>query len=79
MEICSESFDLGASFFECAGTVDRVGGVLEFFPNGKLGSDAAAGFAFAHAAGAQAFELLFRRAPRDNEAIEPCSHAGFDE
>lgn len=79
MEIRSESLNLGAGFFERARAVDGIGGALEFFFEWKLGGDAAASFGFAHAAGAEAFELLLRRAPGNDEAVESCGHAGFDE
>lgn len=78
LQICSERLDLGAGLFERAGAVDGVRGVLEFFFNGKLNGDAAAGLGFAHASGAQAFELLLGRAPGNDEAVEPWGHACFD-
>ena len=78
-EIHGESLNLGAGFIERAGAIDGVGGALEFFFERKLGGDAAAGFCFAHAASAEAFELLLWRTPGDDEAVEPCGHAGFDE
>ena len=77
-EICGESLDLGAGFFECAGAIDGIGRAPELFFHGKLRGDASAGFGFAHAAGTQAFKLLFRRAPGDDETVEFCGHAGFD-
>ena len=78
-KIRSEGLDLGAGFIERAGAIDGAGGVLEFFFKRKLSGDAAAGFGFAHAASAEAFELLLWRAPGDDEAVEPYGHAGFDE
>jgi hypothetical protein len=70
---------LGASVIEGAGAVDGVGGVAEFFVNGKLGGNAAAGFDFAHAAGKEAFQLLRRSTECDDESIEVFGEAGFDE
>jgi hypothetical protein len=79
VEICGERLYLGSSFVECTGAIDFVSGVFEFFFDGKLGGEAAASFGFAHAPGAQAFELLFRCAPGDDEAVESFGHASFDE
>ena len=65
-------------FFERPGAIDGVGGVLEFFVDRKLSGHAAAGFGFAHTSGAKSFELLLRRAPGDDQAVQPGGHAGFD-
>jgi len=70
---------LGASGFEGAGAVDGVGGVAEFFVDGKLGGNAAAGLDLAHVAGQEAFELLIGSAEGDDESIEVFGEAGFDE
>jgi len=78
-EICGESLNLGAGFVERAGAIDGVAGALEFLFHGKLYGYAAEGFRFAHAASAEAFELLFWCAPGDDEPVEPCGHTGFDE
>jgi hypothetical protein len=78
-EFCDEGSDLGAGGVEGAGTVDGVSGVAEFFVQGKLSGDAAAGFEFAHAAGQEAFELLFGSAEGDDEAIKASGEAGFDQ
>ena len=78
-KIRGESLDVDAGFIERAGAIDGVGGALEFFFERKLGGDAVAGFGFAHAAGVEAFELLFRPAPGHNQTVELCGHAGFDE
>ena len=67
------------SFLERAGTVDFLGGQTQFFLDGKLGGDAAESFGFAEAAGDEAFELLFRGAPCDHEAIQFLVNAGFDQ
>ena len=79
MKFRSQSLDLGASFIERARTIDGVSGTLQFLFEGKLRANAAAGFGFAHATGAKALELLLRRAPGDDKAVELCSHAGFNE
>ena len=78
-EIRGESLDLGAGFVKRAGAIDGVAGALEFFFHGKLYGYAAEGFGFAHPASTEAFELLFRRAPGDDETVEPCGHARFNE
>ena len=70
---------MGASRFEGAGAVDAVGGVADFFVDGKLGGKAAAGLELAHAAGKEAFELLIRGAEGDDKSIEVFGEAGFDE
>jgi hypothetical protein len=79
VEVGGEGFDLGASGVEGAGAIDGVSGVAQFFVEGKLGGDAAAGFDFAHAASEEAFELLSRSAEGDHESIEIFGEAGFDE
>jgi hypothetical protein len=53
--------------------------VAEFFVDGKLGGNAAAGLDLAHAAGQEAFELLIGSAEGDDESIEVFGEAGFDE
>src|SRR5882762_9161141 len=78
-EFGGESFDLAASFLERAGTVDFLGGQTQFFLDGKLGGNAAAGFGFAEAAREEALELLFRRAPSHHEAVQVFVNAGFDQ
>ena len=70
---------MGASVVEGAGAVDGVCGVAEFFVDGKLCGNAAAGFDFAHAAGEEAFQLLRWSAEGDHESIEIFGEAGFDE
>src|SRR5258708_31457070 len=67
------------SFLERSGTVDFLGGQTQFFLDGKLGGDAAESFGFAEAAGEEALELLFRRAPCYHETIQFLVNAGFDE
>ena len=76
---CGQGFDLSASVVERAGAVDGVGGVAEFFVDGKLGGNAAVSFDFAHAAGEEAFELLPGSAEGDHESIEVFCETGFDE
>src|SRR5712691_739952 len=78
-ELGGERCNLSAGFFERARAVDFLGGVTQFFLDGKLGRDAAAGLRFGKAARNQAFQLLLGLAPRDDEAIELLVQAGFDE
>src|SRR5260370_12400659 len=78
-ELGGQRFDLAAGFLEGAGTVDFLGSEKQFFLDGKLGGDAAAGFGFAEAARDEALELLLRRAPGNHEAIQFIVNAGFDE
>ena len=70
---------MGASVVEGTRAVDGVGGVAEFFVDGKLCGDAAASFNFAHAASKEACELLRRSAEGDHESIEIFGEARFDE
>ncbi len=51
---------------------------MQFFLDGKLGRDAAAGLRFGKAARNQAFELLLGLTPGHDEAIEFLVQAGFD-
>ena len=74
-----EGFDLMASLFEGAGAVDFFGGETEFFFDGELGGDAAAGFGFAEATRNKTLELLPRLAPGDDEAVQIFVNTGFDE
>jgi len=78
VEICGERLYLGSSFVECTGAIDFVSGVFEFFFDGKLGGDAAASFGFAHAR-ARRRSSCCRCAPGDDESVESCGHASFDE
>src|SRR2546422_987821 len=77
-ELGGERRNLPAGFFERARTVDFLAGVTQFFLDGKLGRDAAAGLRFGKAARNQAFQLLLGLAPRDDEAIEFLVQARFD-
>ena len=79
VEVGGEGFDLGPSVVEGARAVYGVSGVAQFFVDGKLGGDAAAGFDFAHAASEEAFELLGGSAEGDHESIEMFGETGFDE
>src|SRR6266702_2986217 len=78
-QLGGERCNLSAGFFERARTVDFLGRVAQLFLDGKLGRDAAAGLRLGKAARNQAFELLRRLAPRDDEDIEFVVQAGFDE
>lgn len=71
--------DLGAGGVERAGAVDDVGGVTQFFLEGKLSGDAAAGFRLAHVAGEESLELLFGSAEHNHESVEIFCESGFDE
>src|SRR5260370_11399113 len=77
-ELGGERRNLPAGFFQRPRTVDFLSGVMQFFLDGKLGRDAAAGLRFGKAARNQAFELLFGLAPSHDEAIEFLVQAGFD-
>ena len=74
----SESFDLAARVFKRAGAIDFFRGVTQFFFDGKLGGDAAAGLRFAEASREQALELLLGLAPGNDQSIEFFVHARFD-
>jgi hypothetical protein len=78
-ELGCEGFDLAAGFIERAGAIYFLGGKKEFFFDGELGGDAAAGFGFAKAASDETIELLLGCTPGDDEAIEILVDAGFDE
>jgi hypothetical protein len=78
-ELGGESLDLAAGFCERAGAVDFLGGETEFFLDGKLCGDAAAGFGFAEATSQEALELLLRLAPGNDQAVQILVNAGFDE
>src|SRR6266478_6251087 len=77
-ELGGERRNLAAGFFQRPRTVDFLSGVMQFFLDGKLGRDAAAGLRFGKAARNQAFELLFGLAPGHDEAIEFLVQASFD-
>src|SRR6266568_2975402 len=77
-ELGGERCNLAAGFFQRPRTVDFPSGVMQFFLDGKLGRDAAAGLRFGKAARNQEFELLLGLTPGDDEAIEFLVQAGFD-
>jgi hypothetical protein len=74
-----ERFDLTAGFVERPGAVDSFGRVLEFFLDGKLSGDTAAGLRFIKATRNEALQLLLRFAPRNDEAVETFVNPGFDQ
>src|SRR5713226_3482949 len=78
-EFGGEGRDLRAGVFQGAGAVDIFGGVAEFFGDGELGGDAAAGVFVAEAAGAETLELLLGPTPGDYETVQIFVIAGFDE
>jgi hypothetical protein len=78
-KFAGQRLDLAARFFEGPGAIDFLGGEAQFFLDGELGGNTAAGFRFAEAARDEAFELLLGGAPDDHQAIELFVDAGFDE
>src|ERR1700694_3801933 len=78
-EFDGEGFKLAAGFFEGAGAVDFLGSETQFFFDGELSGDAAAGFRFTEATREEAVELLLGFAPGDDQAIKFFVDAGFDE
>jgi hypothetical protein len=78
-EFGGEGFDLASGFFEGAGAVNFFSSVAEFFFDGKLRGNAAAGLGFAEAAREEPLELLLGLAPGDDEAVQPFINTGFDE
>ena len=53
--------------------------MAQFFLEGKLSGDAAAGLRFAHVAGEESLELLLGSAEDDHESVEIFCESGFDE